>query len=1063
MVCSVCVCLMNRIVFGVVLALVLGVAAVSGVVAADTACDPDNPLFKEDCEPVDESTAIEILDEWRDDPEHVYDGEEITDAEMIGYLLEWREHTDEEDVDVGFEVVNLEVSDDVVEGDVVELEATFENQGAPGSGEVELYVEDGDGSRVVSKTRELSLNQDEEGHVEVEWMTEFLDSGGYTAYASSDDDVVSMDFTVTPVEPELLGVSHSPDVAALETPEDRANVTVEAEFRYATTIDVMWEHDDVSGNEIDSDHEFIVNGDEVGEDSVWQVEIEIPNPGEFPAITEYEFNAINEDPDTGVMNESAFEGDEYRTFKHVEDVAVVYAKFSDSVPGFYWPNKQGSDLAERQDARQEVINQYMISWKGTWGGVGYDFKFYDNDGDWFTLDRPTSDFERPGDNPREIFATHSIKQAHQFADFSQDKYSSTITVSPSHSWDIDSRSGPGERHSTDANVMDTARAWPKLDDEMIYLNEEWHGTPIWIHELGHSPMKFWDLYPEALFERREVSGDLGGTGMMGHGAAVEPLMPFSIVTRTELHPLIEDGHGAHPWLGTGEISEFREITVGSLESMEYDDEAKVFVSTGDEDLKIPLEARGQEMVVEDVHTDFEDDVGHLDLLERGVYLYEVDESYGLFTERTRVELREHDTADRPDGPTLSEVGDSWRTRTSWTAFADFELVDARGFADTYTAEVEVEEEGFLNPGVKTSASFTDVEPPRMSEDGESTTLGSGVTFPNIRLRATTANGEEVGYRDGEYSREISGVSELDASGDSLFEEWIIAPENQSVMYVLDSTDVERYLEELTDRPGLDGGDLETNETEARFTFNWYDESAAYNQTTGEIDDAVTQQRNVTLAPNETTAVGVNVHPEFNPETLNKQGEGKWVNVTFQIPHDEVDVGDVNLSTVQLNEGVDAETDEQYGFVRNPVEDDTFKAKFPRDEVSEVLETGENVTVTITGETEENVLIVGADVTRVIDRAPEEVPDLDCPPGEAVGPHEGAEGVAHGPPECPPGHSDEHPGRGVGQDGTTPGYGGDNPGRSVGSDDTPPGHGGGGPGDNRGGSSGSGGSGGGGPP
>lgn len=114
-----------------------------GLAVAESTCDPDNPYFVEDCEPVDESEAIEILDDWREDGE--VDGREIEELQMIAYLDEWREHTDDEDVDVEFEVVNLEVSDDVVEGDVVELEATFENQGAPGSGEVELYVEDGGG------------------------------------------------------------------------------------------------------------------------------------------------------------------------------------------------------------------------------------------------------------------------------------------------------------------------------------------------------------------------------------------------------------------------------------------------------------------------------------------------------------------------------------------------------------------------------------------------------------------------------------------------------------------------------------------------------------------------------------------------------------------------------------------------------------------------------------------------------------------------------------------------------------------------------------------------------
>lgn len=167
--------------------------------------------------------------------------------------------------------------------------------------------------------------------------------------------------------------------------------------------------------------------------------------------------------------------------------------------------------------------------------------------------------------------------------------------------------------------------------------------------------------------------------------------------------------------------------------------------------------------------------------------------------------------------------------------------------------------------------------------------------------------------------------------------------------------------------------------------------------------------------------GVSADVEYEPDTLNLQGGGRFVEVTVESTPEGVDLANTDLSTVYLNEEVDAETDERYGFVRNPVEDDIFKAKFPREEVSEILEKGETVTVTITGETEGDVLIVGGDDIRVIDPASDEAQDIDCPPGEPVGPHEDAQGVAHGPLECPGGHSDKHPGRGVGPDGSSSGH------------------------------------------
>jgi hypothetical protein len=132
------------------------------------------------------------------------------------------------------------------------------------------------------------------------------------------------------------------------------------------------------------------------------------------------------------------------------------------------------------------------------------------------------------------------------------------------------------------------------------------------------------------------------------------------------------------------------------------------------------------------------------------------------------------------------------------------------------------------------------------------------------------------------------------------------------------------------------------------------------------------------------------------------------------------VADINLSSVRLNGEVEPVTDNQYGFVRNPVENGTLSLKLPRDEVSEVLEIGGDVTIYITAETKEQEILTGLDKTRVIERPPgARIPR--CPPDGGRGPPNGTpEG---GPPEEIPGEGpDEGPGERVGPTNGTPGRG-----------------------------------------
>jgi len=85
---------------------------------------------------------------------------------------------------------------------------------------------------------------------------------------------------------------------------------------------------------------------------------------------------------------------------------------------------------------------------------------------------------------------------------------------------------------------------------------------------------------------------------------------------------------------------------------------------------------------------------------------------------------------------------------------------------------------------------------------------------------------------------------------------------------------------------------------------------------------------------------------------------------------------------------------------------TLSLKFPRDEVSEVLEIGGDVTIYITAETKEQEILTGLDKTRVIERPPgARIPR--CPPDGGRGPPNGTpegrppeEIPGRGPPDCP---------------------------------------------------------------
>ena len=101
-------------------------------------------------------------------------------------------------------------------------------------------------------------------------------------------------------------------------------------------------------------------------------------------------------------------------------------------------------------------------------------------------------------------------------------------------------------------------------------------------------------------------------------------------------------------------------------------------------------------------------------------------------------------------------------------------------------------------------------------------------------------------------------------------------------------------------------------------------------------------------------------------------KGKWVTAYIELP-EGYDVYDVNIDTVELNEEVQAESDAKYGFVEDPesrigdYDGDRIPdcmVKFDQSAVQNILEVGDEVEITVTGEVG-RISFEGSDIIRVI--------------------------------------------------------------------------------------------------
>jgi len=106
--------------------------------------------------------------------------------------------------------------------------------------------------------------------------------------------------------------------------------------------------------------------------------------------------------------------------------------------------------------------------------------------------------------------------------------------------------------------------------------------------------------------------------------------------------------------------------------------------------------------------------------------------------------------------------------------------------------------------------------------------------------------------------------------------------------------------------------------------------------------------------------------DINPDTLNLNSKGKWITCYIELPGD-YDVEDIKVSTIKLNDEVPAESRptgigdcDGDGIVE-------LMVKFDRSAVQEILEAGDDVEITVTGELDVDTKFEGSDTIRVIDK------------------------------------------------------------------------------------------------
>lgn len=106
--------------------------------------------------------------------------------------------------------------------------------------------------------------------------------------------------------------------------------------------------------------------------------------------------------------------------------------------------------------------------------------------------------------------------------------------------------------------------------------------------------------------------------------------------------------------------------------------------------------------------------------------------------------------------------------------------------------------------------------------------------------------------------------------------------------------------------------------------------------------------------------------DIDPDTLNIKSQGKWITAYIELP-ERYEVGKIDVSTIKLDNKVEAELNPSS--IGDYDEDGILDlmVKFDRNEVSDILEVGKKVEISISGEMEDGTSFEGTDKIKVIDK------------------------------------------------------------------------------------------------
>jgi hypothetical protein len=128
---------------------------------------------------------------------------------------------------------------------------------------------------------------------------------------------------------------------------------------------------------------------------------------------------------------------------------------------------------------------------------------------------------------------------------------------------------------------------------------------------------------------------------------------------------------------------------------------------------------------------------------------------------------------------------------------------------------------------------------------------------------------------------------------------------------------------------------------------------------GIIDEVRIYDRALIPGPIEATV-------DLDPDTLNLNSKGKWITCYIELA-EGYDVDDIDVSTIKLNGQVPAESHPTgVGDCDNDGVTDLM-VKFDRAAVQKILQAGDEVEITVTGELKDETPFEGSDTIRVIDK------------------------------------------------------------------------------------------------